>query len=107
MRCPRCTKKLARAAHFCHHCGAKLPPEIVEKAENWYYDPLFVILMIFLFLAVFGLPLLWKSPRFSYGQKAVISVITVIYTGLILWFTYYLVFLVFVPYYKEIIELSL
>lgn len=107
MRCPNCNQKLATAAKFCHQCGAKLPPEVVRKTENWYYEPLFVILMIFLFLAVFGLPLLWKSPRFATWQKSIISVITVIYTGAILWLTYYLAFVLFLPYYKQVMAAGL
>jgi hypothetical protein len=97
----RCKHKLIPGAKFCHQCGAELPPDVIEKTISWYYDPIFVILAIFLVLAVFGLPLLWKSPRFARWQKVIISVITVIYTGVILWFTYYLIFLVLLPYYRQ------
>ena len=89
-------------AKFCHQCGAELPPELVEKTINWYYDPIFVLLSIFLVLAVFGLPLLWKSPRFETWQKIVVSIITIIYTGVILWFMYYLIFVIMIPYYNQL-----
>jgi len=101
MRCPRCKQKLVTGAKFCHQCGAGLPPEVTEKTIIWYYDPVFVILIIFLVLAVFGLPLLWKSPRFAEWQKWLISILTVIYTGIILWFTYYLIFVVLLPYFRQ------
>lgn len=102
MRCPKCEQKLVAGARFCHRCGAELPSELLEKTVNWYYDPVFVLLMIFLVLAVFGLPLLWKSPRFAGWQKVAISAITVVYTGVILWSLYYLIFVVFIPYYSQL-----
>jgi hypothetical protein len=102
MRCPKCDHKLATGAKFCHQCGAELPPELVEKTISWYYDPVFVLLSIFLVLAVFGLPLLWKSPRFEVWQKTVVSIITVTYTGVILWFMYYLIFVILIPYYNRL-----
>lgn len=102
MRCPKCKEKLVAGAKYCHQCGAELPSNVIEKTTRWYYDPVFVLLMIFLVLAVFGLPLLWRSPRFTLWQKNVISIITVAYTGFILWLLYYLVFAVFLPYYREL-----
>ena len=102
MRCLKCNKKLVTGAKFCHECGAELSPELVEKAISWYYDPVFVLLAIFLALAVFGLPLLWRSPRFKVWQKVVVSIITVIYTAAILWLMYYLVFVIMVPYFYRV-----
>ena len=101
MRCPKCNKKLVAGAKFCHECGAELPPELVEKTVNWYYDPVFVLLAIFLALAIFGLPLLWKSPRFEVWQKVVVSIVTVIYTAVILGFMYYLIFVIMIPYFNR------
>lgn len=102
MRCPKCNQKLVMGARFCHQCGAELPPEIVEKTISWYYDPTFVLLAIFLALAIFGLPLLWKSPRFTEWQKVVVSIVTVIYTAVILWFMYYLIFVLLIPHFREL-----
>ncbi len=102
MRCPSCKHTLATNASFCHKCGFELPHEISEKTVPWYYEPVFVLLSIFLVFAIFGLPLLWKSPKFSHFQKVVISVITVIYTGIIMWSLYYMVFSILLPYYREL-----
>jgi len=102
MRCPKCKEKLVPGAKFCHQCGAELSPELVEKVANWYHDPVFVLLMIFLVLAVFGLPLLWKSPQFKHWQKVAVSVVTVLYTGAIVWLLWYLVFALFLPYLHQI-----
>jgi len=102
MRCPQCKQRLVSGARFCHHCGAELSPELAEKAANWYHDPVFVLLMIFLVLAVFGLPLLWKSPNFKKWHKIVISIITLVYTSALLWLLFYLIFGIFLPYYNEL-----
>ena len=102
MRCPKCEQKLVPGAKFCHQCGAELSPELVCKVANWYHDPVFVLLMIFLVLAVFGLPLLWKSPQFRNWQKVAISVLTVVYTGAVLWLLCYLIFAIFLPYSNQL-----
>jgi hypothetical protein len=102
MRCSKCHQRLVVGAKFCHNCGAEMTPEEIAKNAHWYHEPVFVLLMIFLFLAIFGLPLLWKSPRFTEWQKVVISIITVAYTGAILWTFYYLVFVVLIPYYNQL-----
>lgn len=104
MRCPNCRHPVVVGAKFCHTCGMELPREVVEKNVPWYYDPVFVLLSIFLVFAAFGLPLLWKSPRFSHWQKLVISAITVLYTGAIIWVTYYFVFHIVLPYYRELMS---
>ncbi|MBI5116737.1 zinc ribbon domain-containing protein [Candidatus Poribacteria bacterium] len=102
MRCPACKRKLAAGARFCHHCGAELPPELAATNGKWYHEPIFVLLMIFLVLAIFGLPLLWKSPKFTNRQKAVVSIVTIGYTAAILWLMYYMVFVVILPYYNQL-----
>ena len=102
MQCPKCKRTLASEARFCHHCGFELPPDVAERTSAWYYEPVFVLLMIFLVLAIFGLPLLWKSPRFSGSQKIVITLATLIYTGIIAWLMYYLVAVIFLPYYSQL-----
>lgn len=102
MRCPHCRRELVASARFCHHCGFELPPEVAQKTVPWFYDPVFVLLSIFLVFAVFGLPLLWKSPHFSRRWKIAISVITVLYTAGVLWVFYYFIFYLLLPYYRQL-----
>jgi hypothetical protein len=105
MRCSKCRTRLVAGARFCHQCGTELPPEIADRVSHWYYEPVFVLLLIFLVFGVFGLPLLWKSPRFSSGQKMGVTLVTVLYTGAILWAFYYLVFVLLIPYYRDALGL--
>jgi hypothetical protein len=53
-----------------------------EKVK-WYLKPLSVILLLFLVLGPFGLPLLYKSPKFSKGSKILLTIAMVIYTVLL------------------------
>ena len=50
---------------------------------KWYYNVWFTLLMLFFVLGPFGLPLVWKNPRFSRRVKAVLTLITIVYTVLL------------------------
>ena len=48
--------------------------------RGWYLRPLVVILLLFFVLGPFGLPLLFKSPRFGKTWKIVLTLAVVVYT---------------------------
>ena len=48
---------------------------------KWYYQPLVVIALLFLVLGPFGLPFLYKSPRFNKFWKMILTILTAVYTG--------------------------
>ena len=52
------------------------------KEENikWYLRPMGVVLLLFFVLGPFGLPLLYKSPKFSRKLKIALTVVVIIYT---------------------------
>ena len=52
--------------------------------NKWYHSRWMVLLMLFVVLGPFGLPLLWKSPHFSKRWKQILTVLTLIYTALVL-----------------------
>ena len=54
---------------------------------KWYHSVPAILLSLFIVLGPFGLPLLWKSPRFTRPWKWVFTALTLLYTGLILQFT--------------------
>src|SRR4030095_2898809 len=41
---------------------------------RWYHRPFWVVVMLFVVIGPFGLPLLWKSPSFSRNAKIVLTV---------------------------------
>ena len=60
-----------------------LSPE--PPKARWYHNAWFVLLMISpVALGPFGLPLLWKSPRFSRWAKTGLTVFTVMWTILLI-----------------------
>ena len=55
-------------------------PKEDEKVK-WYLRPISVVLLLFFILGPFGLPLLYKSPKFSNTSKTIITVALIIYTS--------------------------
>ena len=54
---------------------------------KWFYSVWFVLLMLTPFaLGPFGLPLLWKSPRFSQPAKLWLTILTIGWTVAFTWF---------------------
>jgi hypothetical protein len=41
-----------------------------EEKIKWYLRPIVVILLLFFVLGLFGLPLLYKSPKFNRKAKS-------------------------------------
>ena len=50
---------------------------------RWYYRSWWVLLVLFVVLGPFGLPLLWKSPSFSRWSKIALTVAVAAYTILL------------------------
>jgi hypothetical protein len=56
-----------------------------DEKVKWYLRPISVIVSLFFVLGPFGLPLLYRSPKFSRTMKVLLTVAVVAYT-------FYLVF---------------
>ncbi|MBW1839935.1 MAG: hypothetical protein JRI49_08355 [Deltaproteobacteria bacterium] len=54
---------------------------------KWYYKPINVILALFLVLGPFGLPLLYKSPKFNKLSKLILTILVIVYTLLLIYST--------------------
>ena len=74
--CPACGRPLVPEARFCSQCGAACTPERVK----WYYNAWFVLVMLAFVLGPFGLPLVWKHPRWSRTVKVLLTLGTLAYT---------------------------
>ena len=74
--CPACGTVLQGVVRYCPQCGKPLQ----SATSKWYYNIWFVLLMLFFVLGPFGLPLVWKSPKFSRPVKWALTVLTVAYT---------------------------
>ena len=56
------------------------PSVFDPEAVKWYYRPWVVILLLFFVLGPFGLPLVYKSPKFGKVWKAILTVLMIFYT---------------------------
>ena len=55
-----------------------------EARVKWYLNPISVVLLLFFVLGPFGLPLLYKSPKFSKTLKIILTVAVIVYTSLLI-----------------------
>jgi hypothetical protein len=58
-----------------------------EPGRRWYHRPWCVLLMLFVVMGPFGLPLLWRSAFFGERAKQVLTVAVLVYTAALLWET--------------------
>ncbi len=51
-----------------------------DEKVKWYLRPISIILLLFFVLGPFGLPLLYRSPKFSKTSKIILTVAIFSYT---------------------------
>ncbi len=61
---------------------------------RWYDQRAPVLVILFLVLGAFGLPILWRSSGFSQREKALYTVLTVLYTLLLVAIAVWIIVLV-------------
>ena len=52
-----------------------------DRKIKWYLRPIGVIVLLFFVLGPFGLPLLYKSPKFSKASKVMLTIVVILYTS--------------------------
>ena len=85
--CPLCSMIAQRGAAFCSQCGAPLTartPSTPSGRTKWYYNIWVVLALLFLVAGPFALPLVWKHPRFARWLKVLLTVLTAVYTLLLI-----------------------
>jgi uncharacterized membrane protein YvbJ len=75
-KCPFCAEEIQDDAVKCKHCGSMLEK---NEPEKWYFKPVSLIIA-FITVGPFALPLVWKNPRFSQRTKIIISLIVIVVT---------------------------
>lgn len=83
--CPRCGGESGEGAFFCARCGESL----LEKPREAWYLKTSILIIAFLAVGPFAIPLVWVNPRYSTTTKAVVTAVMVAITGLFLWLSFY------------------
>ena len=81
--CRACGRVIDRDDAFCRHCGRR---QVAQEA--WFLQPVWILVLAFLVLGPFALPLVWLSPRMSHATKVGVSAIIIVYTGFALYTTF-------------------
>ena len=83
--CPKCES--AYVDGHCSNCDLIVARPAVQ--EQILDQRLPILILLFGVMGVLGLPLLWLSPAFCRRTKVVLSVVVVLYTGLLLTAAYF------------------
>jgi hypothetical protein len=84
--CHSCRTFIDSAFAFCPHCGKRQ-----NAGDAWYYHPAWILLLGFVVIGPFALPLAWKSRRMGPTGKVLTTVAILIYTAFCVYSVYKIV----------------
>jgi hypothetical protein len=90
--CPHCNGAIDATDNYCRHCAAPTARRAGlsgSSGVNWWESPWVVLTLLLLVLGPLALPLLWRSRRFTFHWKIVLTVIVAGVTVYVLWQAWY------------------
>ena len=97
--CHGCYSVIDAGDHYCRHCGTNLldgndaavKPVLasVVQPPRFSESPWVVLPLLFLVLGPLGVPLLWRSRRFTRLWKVVLTVLMAVVTAYLVWSVWY------------------
>ena len=84
--CRMCEQPVTAEAKFCSTCGFQLDGTAsapTRAGSRWYHNIWMVLFLLFFVLGPFGLPLVWKNPRFSRAVKLLLTALMALYVWLL------------------------
>jgi Kef-type K+ transport system membrane component KefB len=62
--------------------------QISEQQDAWYLSPLIVLVLLFLVMGPFALPLLFRSRGFSAAAKIILTLLVLAYVSYLAYISY-------------------
>jgi hypothetical protein len=81
-KCPFCAEEIQDEAVKCKHCNEFLAARPEAPKTPWYGKTA-VLIVSFLTVGPFALPLVWFNPTYKRRTKIIVTVIVLVLTGVL------------------------